>query len=122
MSTIWDHDPETGEIIERPRPNSGEYSVTELAGALKRTLEDRFGQVRVRGEISGFRGPSASGHCYFAIKDEGAKLDAVRRNHQITPHPAAAGSLRDTCVYSIIDSEWPAVKAHLDHQLDKSRA
>jgi exodeoxyribonuclease VII large subunit len=77
MSTIWDHDPETGEIIERPRPNSGEYSVTELAGALKRTLEDRFGQVRVRGEISGFRGPSASGHCYFAIKDEGAKLDAV---------------------------------------------
>ena len=77
MSTIWDHDPETGEIIEKPRPNSGEYSVSELAGALKRTLEDRFGQVRVRGEISGFRGPSASGHCYFAIKDEGAKLDAV---------------------------------------------
>lgn len=77
MSTIWDHDPETGEIIEKPRPNSGEYSVSELAGALKRTLEDRFGQVRVRGEISGFKGPSASGHCYFAIKDEGAKLDAV---------------------------------------------
>lgn len=77
MSTIWDHDPETGEIIEKSRPNTGEYSVSELAGALKRTLEDRFGQVRVRGEISGFKGPSASGHCYFAIKDEGAKLDAV---------------------------------------------
>ena len=43
----------------------------------KRTLEDRFGHVRVRGEISGFRGPHSSGHCYFSIKDEGAKLDAV---------------------------------------------
>jgi exodeoxyribonuclease VII large subunit len=77
MSTIWEHDPETGEILEPARPNAAEFSVSELAGALKRTLEDRFGQVRVRGEISGFRGASASGHCYFGIKDEGAKLDAV---------------------------------------------
>jgi exodeoxyribonuclease VII large subunit len=77
MSTIWDHDPETGEIIEQPKGNTGEYSVSEIANALKRTLEDRFGHVRVRGEISGFKGPSASGHCYFSIKDEGAKLDAV---------------------------------------------
>lgn len=77
MSTIWDHDPETGEIIEQAKGNTGEYSVSEIANALKLTLEDRFGHVRVRGEISGFKGPSASGHCYFAIKDEGAKLDAV---------------------------------------------
>jgi exodeoxyribonuclease VII large subunit len=77
MSTIWDHDPETGEIIEPPGSNAGEYSVTEIAHALKRTLEDTFGHVRVRGEISGFRGPHSSGHCYFSIKDEGAKLDAV---------------------------------------------
>ena len=77
MSTIWDHDPETGEIIEDAKSNAGEYSVSEIANALKRTLEDTFGHVRVRGEISGFKGPSASGHCYFAIKDEGAKLDAV---------------------------------------------
>ncbi len=55
------------------------------------------------------------------IERLGARLDGVLRNHQINPHPDAAGSLRDTCVYSIIDSEWPAVKAHLDHQLDKSR-
>jgi hypothetical protein len=33
----------------------------------------------------------------------------------------AAGSLRDTCVYSIIASEWPTVKAHLDHQLKRAR-
>ena len=77
MSTIWDHDPETGEIIEGGGSNAGEYSVTEIAHALKRTLEDTFGHVRVRGEISGFRGPHSSGHCYFSIKDEGAKLEAV---------------------------------------------
>ena len=77
MSDTWDHDPETGEIIAGAAPNLAEYSVTELSHALKRTLEDRFGHVRVRGEISGFRGPHSSGHCYFSIKDEGAKLDAV---------------------------------------------
>ncbi len=77
MSSVWDHDPQTGEIIETVKPNIGEYSVSEIAHALKRTLEDTFGHVRVRGEISGFRGPHSSGHCYFSIKDEGAKLDAV---------------------------------------------
>jgi exodeoxyribonuclease VII large subunit len=74
---MTDHDPETGEIIEGGKPNLSEYSVSEISQALKRTLEDRFGHVRVRGEISGYRGPHASGHCYFAIKDEGAKLDAI---------------------------------------------
>ena len=77
MSTMPEYDPETGEIIEAAKPNLGEQSVTELSHALKRTLEDRFGHVRVRGEISGFRGAHSSGHCYFALKDEGAKLDAV---------------------------------------------
>lgn len=77
MSTIWDHDPETGEVIETAKSNAGEYSVSEIANALKRTLEDTFGHVRIRGEISGYRGPHSSGHCYFSIKDEGAKLDAV---------------------------------------------
>ena len=77
MSTMPEYDPETGEIIEAAKANLGEQSVTELSHALKRTLEDRFGHVRVRGEISGFRGAHSSGHCYFALKDEGAKLDAV---------------------------------------------
>jgi exodeoxyribonuclease VII large subunit len=77
MSTMPEYDPETGEIIETSKPNLGEQSVTELSHALKRTLEDRFGHVRVRGEISGYRGAHSSGHCYFALKDEGAKLDAV---------------------------------------------
>ena len=57
-----------------------------------------------------------------AIERLGAKLDGVLRSHQINPHPLAAGALRDTCVYSIIASEWPNVKAHLDYQLVRARA
>src|SRR5450631_2780775 len=57
--------------------NAPEFTVTELSSALKRTVEDNFGHVRVRGEISGFRGPHSSGHCYFALKDESAKIEAV---------------------------------------------
>src|SRR5271163_647260 len=57
--------------------NAPEFTVSELSSALKRTVEDRFGFVRVRGEISGFRGPHSSGHCYFALKDENAKIEAV---------------------------------------------
>ena len=57
--------------------NAPEITVSELAGALKRAIEDRFGYVRVRGEISGFRGRHSSGHAYFSLKDTGARLDAV---------------------------------------------
>jgi len=57
--------------------NAPEFTVSELSSALKRTVEDAYGHVRVRGEISGFRGPHSSGHCYFALKDENAKIDAV---------------------------------------------
>lgn len=57
--------------------NVPEFTISELSGAIKRALEDGFGFVRLRGEISGYRGPHASGHCYFALKDEKAKIDAV---------------------------------------------
>ena len=60
-----------------PSSNAPELSVSELSGALKRTIEDRFGYVRVRGEVSGWRGPHSSGHCYFSLKDASAKIDAV---------------------------------------------
>ena len=56
--------------------NSPPLSVTELSGALKRTIETAFGKVRVRGEISGFK-RHGSGHCYFTLKDENACIDAV---------------------------------------------
>lgn len=60
-----------------PLINAPEFTVSELSSALKRTVEDAYGHVRVRGEISGFRGPHSSGHCYFALKDESAKIEAV---------------------------------------------
>src|SRR3978361_459055 len=59
------------------QPNLPDFTVTELSAALKRTVEDQFGYVRVRGEISGYKGPHGSGHVYFALKDEGAKIDGV---------------------------------------------
>nr|MCH9764993.1 exodeoxyribonuclease VII large subunit [Alphaproteobacteria bacterium] len=57
--------------------NAAEFSVSELSSAIKRALEDGFGYIRLRGEISGYRGPHASGHCYFALKDQRAKIEAV---------------------------------------------
>ncbi len=56
--------------------NLREYSVSEIAFALKRTIEDAYGHVRIRGEISGFK-RAASGHSYFSLKDDRAVLDAV---------------------------------------------
>jgi exodeoxyribonuclease VII large subunit len=64
-------------MAESPLPNNPELTVSELASALKRTVEDRFGLVRVRGEISNYRGPHSSGHVYFSLKDQNARLDAV---------------------------------------------
>jgi len=51
------------------------------------------------------------------IERLGAKLDGVLRSHQIADN----GTLRDTCVYSIIASEWPTVKAHLTWQMERPR-
>ncbi|HUB97509.1 MAG TPA: exodeoxyribonuclease VII large subunit, partial [Stellaceae bacterium] len=61
---------------QTPTINLPEYTVSEIALLLKRTVEQAFPYVRVRGEISGLRRPS-SGHLYFALKDEEAVLDAV---------------------------------------------
>ncbi len=62
----------------QPAPsNAHEFSVSELALAVKRAVEDEFGFVRVRGEISGYRGPHSSGHAYFTLKDDAASIDAV---------------------------------------------
>ena len=60
----------------RAGDNSPPLTVAELAGSVKRVIEDAFGRVRVRGEISGFKRHS-SGHCYFSLKDESACVDAV---------------------------------------------
>lgn len=55
----------------------------------------------------------------MAIEKLGAKLDGVLRNHQLNHHPDACGSYRDTCVYSILENEFPAAKAHLIYRLKK---
>ena len=56
--------------------NVPEYTVSEVSAALKRTVEETFDRVRVRGEISGFK-RAASGHLYMSLKDEIAVIDAV---------------------------------------------
>ena len=63
--------------MNESQPNVVEFTVSELSAALKRTVEDNFGYVRVRGEISGYKGPHGSGHVYFALKDQTAKIDGV---------------------------------------------
>jgi len=63
-------------IAAPPRSNLAEYTVSELSRALKRSIEENFAYVRVRGEISGFK-RHASGHCYLCLKDSEAVLDAV---------------------------------------------
>src|SRR6185437_12134349 len=68
---------DSARMAEPALNNVVEWTVSELSAALKRTVEDEYGYVRVRGEISGFKGPHSSGHCYFALKDEGARLEAV---------------------------------------------
>ena len=57
--------------------NVVEWTVSELSSALRRTVEDAYGYVRVRGEVSGFKGASSSGHVYFRLKDDKAVLEAV---------------------------------------------
>ena len=76
-------DPQTGEILEeapaaeaRPVVNVAEYSVSDISRAIKRTMEDTFGFVRVRGELGRVSRP-ASGHVYLDLKDDRAVLAAV---------------------------------------------
>jgi exodeoxyribonuclease VII large subunit len=61
---------------EQAGDNAPALSVSELSAVLKRTVEDRFGHVRLRGEISGYK-RAASGHVYLSLKDENAKIDGV---------------------------------------------
>ena len=56
--------------------NAAPLSITEISAILKRTVEDRFSFVRLRGELSGVK-RAASGHFYCSLKDEGARIDGV---------------------------------------------
>src|SRR3982074_3691000 len=77
--------------------NLPEYTVSELSLALKRSVEENFSHVRVRGEISGFK-RHGSGHCYFALKDAEAVLDAVCwRQTAIRPPIKPADGMEGGC-------------------------
>lgn len=69
---------EAGRLIAESQrgDNSAPLSVSELSARLKRHVEDGFGRVRIRGEISGWK-RVASGHCYLALKDDKAMIDGV---------------------------------------------
>ena len=58
------------------KENIPEYSVTELSSALKSTIEDNFGYVRIKGELSGVNKHS-SGHIYLTLKDENAIINGI---------------------------------------------
>ena len=64
------------DLLAKSPPNLPEYSVSELSRALKRTVEEAYSYVRVRGEISSFK-RAASGHLYMTLKDSDAVIDAV---------------------------------------------
>ncbi len=55
------------------------------------------------------------------IERLGAKLDGVLRSHVLNRHPSAFNTVRDTCIYSILENEFLSVKTHLNFQLDKMR-
>lgn len=71
-------DSDTDRLVARTRTgdNAEPLSITEISNLLKRTVEDRFGFVRLRGELSGVK-RAASGHLYCALKDDKAVLDGV---------------------------------------------
>jgi exodeoxyribonuclease VII large subunit len=61
---------------DMPGDNAAPLTISEVSALLKRTVEDRFGFVRLRGELSGVK-RAASGHLYCCLKDEGARIDGV---------------------------------------------
>lgn len=73
-----DDDGSKGALLAREAAgdNAPALSISEISALLKRTVEDRFGFVRVRGELSGVK-RAASGHLYLSLKDESARLDGV---------------------------------------------
>ncbi len=77
FDTEDDGAPEAG-LVARPQAgdNAAPFSISEIAQLLKRTVEDRFAHVKLRGELSGVK-RAASGHLYCCLKDEGAVIDGV---------------------------------------------
>jgi exodeoxyribonuclease VII large subunit len=75
---LYDDDASAGGLVAKAQPgdNAAPLTITQISNLLKRTVEDRFGFVRLRGELSGVK-RAASGHLYCCLKDEGAVIDGV---------------------------------------------
>ncbi|MDP4992864.1 MAG: exodeoxyribonuclease VII large subunit, partial [Marivita lacus] len=73
------------DLIDDPRPgqNLPEYSVSEVSGAVKKTLEDQFGRIRVRGEV-GRVFTARSGHLYYDVKDDRSVLACTTWKGQVS--------------------------------------
>ena len=73
------------DLIDDPRPgqNMPEYTVSEVSGAVKKTLEDQFGRIRVRGEV-GRVFTARSGHLYYDVKDDKTVLACTTWKGQVS--------------------------------------
>ena len=98
------------EVRTVPVSNIPEYTVSEISGAVKRTLEGTFGRIRVRGEITELK-RYPSGHIYFSLKDEGGQ--AGRRGVEVRrPSPGhVAGEWRGSDRHRPHLRLWRAVLA-----------
>ncbi len=98
------------------------YTFVPRAEDMKKEIDRRL-SLQAAGSMLPFTVLDADGKIAGMINHQsrrgierlGAKQDGILRNHQIAPN----GTLRDTVVYSIIASEWPTVKAHLNYQLNE---
>ena len=70
------------DLIDEPASNTPEFSVSEISGAVKRTLEGEFGRVRVRGEVGRVM-VARTGHMYFDLKDARAVIASVSWKGQV---------------------------------------
>jgi len=94
------------------RDNNPPLSVSELSFALKRTLEDRFGHVRIRGEISKVN-RHASGHVYLTLKDDKACIDGVVWKGQVR----ALGAQPETGLEVIVTGKITSYPARSSYQI-----
>lgn len=87
-SSPFDDEPVEAGLVAKDAPgsNAEPLSVSEISALLKRTVEERFGFVRIRGELSGVK-RAASGHLYCSLKDENARIDGVMWRGQVQRLP-----------------------------------
>ncbi|HEY1223619.1 MAG TPA: exodeoxyribonuclease VII large subunit [Brevundimonas sp.] len=95
-----------------PRDNNPPLSISEISFALKRTLEDRFGHVRLRGEISKIN-RHASGHVYLTLKDDKAAIDGVIWKGQVR----GLGAQPETGLEVIVTGKITSYPARSSYQI-----